>query len=66
MSEDRNQESRVRRKAGRRGYTVNKSRQGLHCDNHGAFMLADYNNHIVLGDRFDATLDEIESYLSEL
>jgi hypothetical protein len=29
-------------------------------------MLADDNNQIVLGDRFDATLDEIETYLIEL
>jgi hypothetical protein len=58
-------ENRVRRKAGRIGWRVCKSRQQQHCDNHGEFQLVDDNNTVVLGDRYDASLDEIESYLDE-
>lgn len=59
-------ESRVRKLAGRRGYRVIKSRRQLSCDNQGEFMLADDRNHIVLGSQFDASLEEIETYLREL
>ena len=63
------QESRVRRRARREGYIVHKSRAWKHvpnCDNHGEFMLVDAErNYAVLGVRYDATLDDIEAFLTD-
>jgi hypothetical protein len=60
-------ESRVRRKARRLGYWITKSRERKyvpHSNNAGEFMLlGDYSSTVVLGDRYDATLDQIESFL---
>lgn len=61
-------ESTVRAEATRQGYRVKKSRQRNHVpnvDNHGDFMLLDNRNCVVLGDRFDATLDQIYSWLTD-
>jgi hypothetical protein len=63
----RGQESRVRSLARRRGYWVTKSRARKTVpaiNNHGLFMLVDDCNTVVLGERYDATLDEIESFLT--
>jgi hypothetical protein len=68
MEIDKTIEKRVRTKARRNGYIVSKSRQRAHApnlDNRGAFMLSDDRNHCVLGDRYDAALEEIEAYLDE-
>lgn len=55
-------ESSIRRKAARRGYVVRKSRAwkcAPRSDNHGDYMLIEASrNRIVLGKRFDATLDD--------
>jgi hypothetical protein len=63
------QESRVRRLARREGYTVRRSRERKHVpniDNHGEFMLIESDRNIpALGWRHDATLDEIDAFLSE-
>jgi hypothetical protein len=60
-------ESRVRRKAGRRGHTICKSRdRSTHYNNHGEYMLADSNNCVVLGTNYDASLGEIEEYLRDV
>jgi hypothetical protein len=63
-------ETRVRSLARRRGYRVCKSREWKHVpniDNYGRYMLCDgYTNSVVLGVRFDATLDEIEAFLNEV
>jgi hypothetical protein len=63
------QESRVRSLARRRGYVVRKSRQWKNVpnvDNCGAYRLIDTEiNGIVLGSRYDATLDDIEQWLTE-
>jgi hypothetical protein len=62
------EESRVRSLARRRGYVVRKSRQWKHVpnlDNFGDYMLCDARtNFVVLGSRFDATLEDIDAYLS--
>ena len=62
------QEARVRSLARRMGYSVRRSRQGANVpnlDNLGQFTLVDADrNWIVLGERFDATLDDIEKYLT--
>jgi len=57
-------ESRLRSLARRAGYSVKKSRRGFSSDNLGDFMLIDENNWVVIGSRFDATLDDIEEYLA--
>jgi len=53
----RTRENRVRRYANRLGYRVIKSRGR-------EFMLMDEENSVVLGPRFDASLGDIESFLS--
>jgi hypothetical protein len=67
MTEESN-EARVRSLARRRGYRVHKSRRWKHVpnlDNYGDYMLCDAGtNFVVLGSRFDATLDDIEAYFS--
>jgi hypothetical protein len=66
---DKHQEARVRRLALRHGYRVLKSRQRNHVpnlDNHGEFMLVNDHNFVVTGSRFDASLEEIVDYLSEV
>jgi hypothetical protein len=60
------QENRIRSLARRHGYCVRKSRKACSIDNVGDFMLVDaQSNHIVFGERFDATLDQIEGYLAD-
>ena len=63
------QEARVRSLARRLGYSMRRSRQRANVpnlDNQGQFMLVDADrSRIVLGERFDATLDDIEKHLTE-
>ena len=65
----KSQESRICSKAARAGYRVCKSRQWKHVphlDNFGEYMLVDAaNNLVVLGQRYDASLDDIEAYLKD-
>jgi hypothetical protein len=66
--EEMRRESRVRARARRAGYYVQKSRQRNYVpnlNNQGQYMLVNDRNRIVLGERFDATLDDIEAYLRE-
>ena len=61
-------ESTVRSKASRMGYQVKKSRAWKNVpnsDNFGEYMLVDRRNYVVLGGRFDATLQDIWDFLSE-
>ena len=62
------QESRVRSLAHRHGYKVRKSRQWKNVpnlDNFGDYQLIDTEiNGVVLGSRYDATLDLIEEWLT--
>jgi hypothetical protein len=62
---DKTTEHRVRQKAKRNGFRITKSRAPPNLNNHGLFMLADERNHCVLGDRYDATIEEIEAYIDE-
>lgn len=57
-------EDKLRKKARRMGYTVEKSRKSIGPDNLGAFMLIDSNNCVVGGERYDMTLDDVEKWLS--
>ena len=68
---DKMRESRVRRLAAQTrkewgGYRLEKSRARPRFDNQGQYMLVENNrNMIMLGGRFDATLDEVEEFLRE-
>ena len=59
------QENRVRKLAASLGYRVEVSRLPLHTDNRGKFQLIELDRRmVVLGERFDASLDDIETYLT--
>lgn len=66
-NQEKNHEARVRQLAKSRGYSVKKSRERmLHSNNEGLYMLVDdYNNSVVEGKNYDATLDVIEGYLED-
>ncbi len=58
----------IRRLARGRGYVIRKSRarKYLHSDNCGRYMLIEPNrNVVVLGERFDARLDDIETFIDK-
>ena len=59
-------ENRVRKLAAKLGYRLEVSRLPLHTDNRGKFQLIESaRSMVVLGERFDASLNEIEAYLIE-
>jgi hypothetical protein len=48
----------LRRKAGRLGYSVRRSRRQLPVDNNGGYMLVDIeSNSVAAGSRFELSLD---------
>lgn len=58
-------ESALRARARRLGYSIHKSRsRSIHEDNLGKYALVKDDNYVVLGERFDASLEEIAEYLS--
>jgi len=58
-------ENRVRKLAASLGYRVELSRLPLHADNRGKFQLIELDRSmVVLGERFDASPDDIEVYLT--
>lgn len=58
-------ESALRSRARRLGYAIHKSRsRSIHEDNLGKFALVrEKSNDVVLGERFDASLEDIAEYL---
>lgn len=58
-------ESALRARARKLGYAIHKSRsRSIHEDNFGKYALVkEDGNQVVLGERFDATLEEISEYL---
>lgn len=58
-------ESTIRSRAKMAGYTVYKSRErSEHVNNYGKYMLVDdHRNLVVLGDRYDATLEQIDEFI---
>ncbi|HTQ40087.1 MAG TPA: hypothetical protein VMJ32_13765 [Pirellulales bacterium] len=64
---DRQEKSReisLRRKAGRFGYLVRRSRRQLSVDNEGGYMLVDIeSNSVAAGSRFELSLDDLEAFL---
>lgn len=63
-TDDAVRESRLRSLARRMGYSIRKSRaQTVHGNDLGDYMVVnDQFNGVVLGERFNATLDDIEAY----
>jgi hypothetical protein len=65
---EKNQESRIRRLARRNGYVVRKSRARKYVptmNNLGEFMLIEASrNFVVLGERFNATPEDIETFFT--
>jgi hypothetical protein len=61
-------ESAVRARANARGHYVCKSRdRSTHFNNCGDYQLVEaYRNLVVLGVRFDASLQDISDYLADL
>ena len=58
-------ESTLRVRARKLGYAIRKSRSSVHENNFGQYALVkESNNEVVLGERFDATLEEIAEYLN--
>jgi hypothetical protein len=57
-------EKTMRARAARQGYVLRKSRSRVSSDNHGEYMLIEAErNFVVLGARFNATLEDIQTYL---
>jgi len=59
-------ESVLRARARKLGYSIHKSRlRSINEDNLGKYALVKEDNRsVVLGERFDASLEDIEEYLS--
>jgi hypothetical protein len=59
-------ESTLRRRARKLGYAIHKSRsRSIDEDNLGRYALVKKDsNSVVLGERFEATLEEIADYLT--
>jgi hypothetical protein len=59
-------ESALRARARKLGYSIHKSRlRSISEDNFGKYALVNENDKsVVLGERFDASLEEIAEYLS--
>jgi hypothetical protein len=58
-------ESTLRARARKLGYVIHKSRsRSIHEDNLGRYALVkEDSSRVVLGERFDASLEEIAEYL---
>ncbi len=55
----------VRRRVQRAGYVMRRSREDMHFNNWGEFMLIDAaTNVVVLGPHFDASLEQIAGFIS--
>ena len=66
-NEEKVRENRYRRMAKRLGYVLKKSKaRNWNVDNHQQFMLVNAQfNMVELGQRFDASLDDVAEYLGE-
>lgn len=60
-------EQRLRRLAMKQGMRLIKSRSRTQdINNHGGYMIVDlYTNYILLGQRFEFNIDEVEKWLLE-
>jgi hypothetical protein len=58
--------ARLKERAIRKGYRISKSSQPLNLNNKGQYRLIDWDhNTVILGERFDASLEAIEEFLKE-
>ncbi len=66
---NKNRENNIRRLARRSGYVIRKSREWKHVphsNNYGQYMVIEaYRNIVALGERFDASLDDIEAFFGK-
>ena len=61
---ERSREQTIREKAQRLGYRLTKRRGNIGLDNFGEYMLVwQRYNSVVMGDRYDASLDQIKEFL---
>lgn len=59
-------ENKYRRMLKDRGYTLRKSKKPISPDNLGGYMIVDiYDNCVVLGSRYELTLDDVRDFLTE-
>jgi hypothetical protein len=61
-------ENYERKLAAKHGCIVRKSpewRHVPHSNNYGEYMLVDNRNCVIIGDRYDATLDQIEDFFQQ-
>jgi len=68
MTADKSHENRLRRLADRNGFRLRKGRIGkyFNVNNYGEYLLVDLETNVVaIGSDYDASLDEIEEFLSE-
>lgn len=79
MSElsSKSREDRARRELGKQGYRFKKSRtngsvyrngvyQGQNADDHGGYMILDAStDFVVVGERFDLTLEDVEKWVED-
>jgi hypothetical protein len=65
---ERSRENRIRRLARKHGYVLRKSRGRKyvpHSNDFGEYLLIEpYHNRVVLGERFNATLDDIQAFFA--
>ena len=62
--DNKTKENKLRRKAIKNGCRIVKSRQCISADNMGDYMLIDdKTNGVIMGARYDATLEQIDQYL---
>ena len=66
MPHEKRREARLRRAAKRNGLVLKKSRaRRPDLNDKGRYALLNDRNVVCLGERFDASLDDIEAYLVE-
>jgi len=58
-------EQKLRREAKRQGYAMHKSRASYSGDNQDGYMIADLNNNIVAGEKYNLSLEDVEKFLKE-
>ena len=63
--EEKQRDSRLRKRAARMGYRLVKSRRQPSLDNLGGYMIVDENGWAQAGFRYDLDLDGVEDFLSD-
>ena len=66
MTTEKNRERKLRRALARDGYALHKSRRKTHNDFGGYMVVLTKYNSVVVGARFEYTLDDVESWWNSL